>query len=75
MFGNHLRKPQCLLYIGFKKIIWNWTQENKCHLIVLYYKHEQVCVNIGNDLIWESNVKVIGVTIDRDLKLHVKLEI
>ena len=33
------------------------------------YKHEQVWANTGKDLIWESNdVKLRGVTIDRDLK-------
>ena len=42
---------------------------DKCLLIVPGYKHEQVWANIGRDLIWESNdVKLLGVTIDRDLK-------
>ena len=42
---------------------------DKCCLIVSGYKHEQVWQNIGTDLIWESNdVKLLGVTIDRDLK-------
>ena len=42
---------------------------DKCRLIVSGYKHEQVWANIGKDLIWESNdVKLLGVTIDRDLK-------
>ena len=42
---------------------------DKCHLIVLGYKHEKVWANIGKDLIWESNdVKLLGVTIDRDPK-------
>ena len=42
---------------------------DKCHLIVLGYKHEKVQANIGKGLIWESNdVKLLGVTIDRDLK-------
>ena len=41
---------------------------DKCRLIVLGYKHEQVWANIGKDLIWESNdVKLLGVTIDTDL--------
>ena len=32
-------------------------------------KHEQIWANIRKDLIWESNdVKLLGVTIDRDLK-------
>ena len=42
---------------------------DKCRLIVSGYKHEQVWANIGKDLIWESHgVKLLGVTIDRDLK-------
>ena len=43
---------------------------DKCRLIVLGYKHKQAWVNIGKDLIWEINdVKILGITIDRDLKL------
>ena len=42
---------------------------DKCRLIVSGYKHEQVWENKGKELIWESNdVKLLGVTIDRDLK-------
>ena len=42
---------------------------DKCHLIVLGYKHELVWTNIGKNFIWESNyVKLLGITIDRDLK-------
>ena len=54
----------------------SWFENNylklntdKCRLIVSGYKHEQVWANTGKDLIWESNdVKLRGVTIDRDLK-------
>ena len=42
---------------------------DKCHLIVSCYKHEQVWTNVGKDLIWESNVVKLLITIDRDLKL------
>ena len=50
----------------------SWFENNymklntdKCRLIVPWYKHEQVWVNIGKDLIWENNdVKLLGVTID-----------
>ena len=43
---------------------------DKCHLIVSSYEHVQVRASIGKDLIWESNdVKLLGITIDRDLKL------
>ena len=42
---------------------------DECHLRVLGYKHEEVWENLGKDLIWESNdVKLLGITIDRDLK-------
>ena len=42
---------------------------NKCHLIVLGYKHEQVWANIGKNLTWKSNnVKLLRITTDRDLK-------
>ena len=42
---------------------------DKCRLIVSCYKHEQVWANIGKYLIWESSdVKSLGITIDRDLK-------
>ena len=40
-----------------------------CRRIVSYYKLEQPWENIGKDLIWESSyVRLLGVTIDRDLK-------
>ena len=44
---------------------------DKCHLIVWGYMCEQVWVNIGQYFIWlESNdVKLLGITTDRDLKL------
>ena len=48
--------------------------KDKCFLIVSGDKHEQVWANIEKDLIWESNdVKLLGVTIDRDLKYVLKL--
>ena len=55
-----------------------WFQNNymklntdKCRMIVSGYNHEQVLANIGTDLILERNdVKLLGVTIDRDLKFH-----
>ena len=53
-----------------------WLENNymklstdKRHLIVSGHKHEQVWANIGKALIWESSdVKLFGITIDRDLK-------
>ena len=54
----------------------SWFENNhmklntgKCPLIVSGYKYEQVWANTGKYLILESNdVKLFGVTIDRDLK-------
>ena len=44
---------------------------DKCRMIVSGDNHEQVLANIGTDLILERNdVKLLGVTIDRDLKFH-----
>ena len=44
---------------------------DKCCLIVLGSKHEQVWANIGKHLIWKNNdFKRLGVTIDGDLKFE-----
>ena len=56
----------------------SWFENNymklntyKCRLIFSGYKHEQVWANIEKDLIWESSdVKLLRITIDRNLKLH-----
>ena len=42
---------------------------DKCHLLVVGHKFEQIWVKIGTDLIWESNsVKLLGIKIDNHLK-------
>ena len=42
---------------------------DKCHLLVVGHKFEQICAKSGTDLIWESNsVKLIEITIDNHLK-------
>ena len=47
----------------------NYRKVNTEKCRVSGYEYEQVLANIGKDLIWESNdVKLLGVTIDRDLK-------
>ena len=61
----------------------DWLQNNymkmnsdKCHLLVVGHKFEQICAKIGTDLIWESNsVKLLGITIDNHLKFdkHISL--
>ena len=53
-----------------------WFEKNymklnthRCHLIVSGYKNEQAWAKVGGDKIWESvDVKLLGVTIDRELK-------
>ena len=43
----------------------------KCHLIISGNKHESLWADIRNDKIWESsNVKFLGVNIDRGLKFN-----
>ena len=52
-----------------------WFQNNnvglnqdKCHLLVSGYKHENVWAQIGDEKIWESNKqKLLGLQIDRNL--------
>jgi len=42
---------------------------DKCHLLVSGYKHETMFANIGENKIFENrNVKLLGVTIDNELK-------
>ena len=50
----------------------NYTKLNtgKCHLIVSGCKHEPVRANMGKDLIWKSDVRLLGITIDRYLKFY-----
>ena len=52
-----------------------WFQNNnmklnqdKCHLLVSGYKHENVWAQIGDEKIWERNKqKLLGLQIDRNL--------
>ena len=63
-----LEKNSMLLIHWFEN---NYMKLNtgQCCLIISVYNHEQVWVNIGKYLIWESNdIKLLLVTIDRDLK-------
>ena len=42
---------------------------DKCHLLVSGHHYEEMFVNIGKDIIWESkSVKLLGITIDKELK-------
>ena len=42
---------------------------DKCHLLVSGHYHEEMFMKIGKDIIRESNtVKLLGVTIDKELK-------
>ena len=49
---------------------------DKCHLLVVGDKFEQMWAKIGTDLMWESNsIKLLGIPIDNHLKFdkHVSL--
>ena len=42
--------------------------QDKCHLLVSEYKHENIWAQFGEAKIWEiSKQKLLGVVIDRDL--------
>ena len=42
---------------------------DKCHLLVSDHHYEEMFVNIGKDIIWESKtVKLLGITIDKELR-------
>ena len=59
----------------------NWFENNymkmssdKCHLLISRNKYEHLWAKIGNDRIWETKaVKLLGVTIDNELKFDVHL--
>ena len=45
--------------------------QDKCHLLVSGYKHENIRARIGEVKIWESSKqKLLGVVIDRDLSFN-----
>ena len=45
--------------------------QDKCHLLVFAHKHENVSAQIGDEIIWESNMqKSLGLQIDRNLNLN-----
>ena len=51
----------------------NYVKQNqdKCHLLVSGYKHENIWARIGEVKIWESSKqKLLGVVIDRDLNFN-----
>ena len=41
---------------------------DKCHLIIAGNKYEHIWAKLGEELMWENSVKLLGVTIDRQLK-------
>ena len=59
-------------------IVNEWFESNymkvngdKCHLLISGHKHEHMWVKVGNSRIWESeSEKILGVTIDRELKFE-----
>ena len=49
---------------------WLFGQD-KCLLLILGYKHENIWARIGEVKIWESSKqKLLGVVIDRDLSFN-----
>ena len=49
--------------------------EQKCHFLLSGHKYEHLYATIGNTKIWESSSeKILGVTLDRDLKFKEHIE-
>ena len=45
--------------------------QDKCHLLVSGYKHENIWAQTGEVEVWESlKQKLLGVVIDRDLSFN-----
>ena len=41
---------------------------NKCHLLILGNKNEQMWAKLDRDIVWESNdVKLLGITFDNNV--------
>ena len=45
--------------------------QDKCHLLVYGYKHENVWAQIADIIIWESNKQILlGLQIDKNLNFN-----
>ena len=73
--GKNLESVLQKLEVNCEKALewfrYNFMKLNpdKCHLLVSGFKHERVFIKLENELIWEDlAVKLLGVTIDRELK-------
>ena len=64
---NRLEHERLLAIEWFENNHMKLNQE-KCHLLVSGYKHENICTRIGQTKIWESRKqKLLGVKIDSNL--------
>ena len=65
-------------YILARIVAIKWFQNNdkklnqdKCHLLVCGYKHENVWAQIADIIIWESNKQILlGLQIDKNLNFN-----
>ena len=47
---------------------------DKCHLLISGFKHQSHWAKVGTTKIWESSYeKLLGVTIDKDLKFNIHI--
>ena len=57
------------LAIAWFKMHYMKLTTDKCHLLILVGKHEQMWAKLVKYIVWESNnAKLIGITIDNNLK-------
>ena len=65
---NKLEENSAIALTWFE-INYMKLNSDKCHLLVSGHHYEEMFVNIGKDIIWESKtVKLLGITIDKELK-------
>ena len=65
---NKLEENSAIALTWFE-INYMKLNSDKCHLLVSGHHYQEMFVNIGKDIIWESKtVKLLGITIDKELK-------
>ena len=71
--GNLMRRLEHDILIVNEWFESNYMKVNgdKCHLLISGHKHEHMWDKVGSSRIWESeSAKILGVTIDRELKFE-----
>ena len=66
---NKIEESSAITLTWFETNYVKWNS-NKCHLLVSRQHYEKMLINIENNRILKNkNVELLGITIDKDLKL------